>query len=101
NSLQQILSKCEGCIYGSKNGIEYIISKSLSKWHQVMLGVTRKGENLAKSKLPISAYIENISCGSVEYTDLRERAQIEILSREEAIIQKAIKEEDIQAELKT
>ena len=66
-----------------------------------MLGVTRKGENLAKSKLSTSAYIENFSHSSVEFTDPCERAQIEILSREEAIIQKAIKEEDIQAELKT
>ena len=36
----------------------------------------------------------------MELTNLHERAQIEILSRKEAIIQKAIKEEAIQAELK-
>ena len=51
-----------------------------------MIGVTKKGENLAKSKLPTSAYIENFSYGSVKFTDRCERAQIEILSREEAII---------------
>ena len=100
NSLQPTLSKCERCIYSSKNSTECIISKSLGKWHQVMIGVTRKGENLAKSKLPTSAYIENFSHGSVEFTDQGERAQIEILSKEEAIIQKVIKKEDIQAELK-
>ena len=51
-----------------------------------MIGVTKKGENLAKSKLPTSAYIENFSHSSVEFTDRCERDQIEILSREEAII---------------
>ena len=51
-----------------------------------MLGVTKKGENLAESKLLTLAYIENISCSLVEFTDLYEKVQIEILSREEAII---------------
>ena len=95
NSLQPTLSKCEGCIYGSKNSTECKISKSLSKWYQVMLRVTRKGENLAESKIPISAYLENTICTLEKITDLHKKVQIELLTREEAIIQKAIKEETI------
>ena len=65
-----------------------------------MLGVTRKGENAAESKIPISAYLENTICSLEEIADLRKKVQIELLTREETIIQKAIKEETIQAELK-
>src|SRR5204863_2129406 len=62
NNLQSALSKCEGCIYSSKNSTGCIASKSLSTWHQVMLDVTKKGENAAESKIPISAYLENTFC---------------------------------------
>ena len=60
-----------------------------------MLGVTRKGENLAESKISISAYLENTICTLEEIADLCKKVQIELLTREEAIIQKAIKEETI------
>ena len=100
NSFQLILSKYKGYIQGNKNNIECIISKSQTKWHQVILEVIRKGENSAESRLPISAYFKSNICSAEELMDLCERVQVEILPREEAIIQKAIKEEEIQAELK-
>src|SRR6266487_935154 len=65
-----------------------------------MLGVTKKGKNAAESKIPISAYLENTFCTLEEIADLHKKVQIELLTREEAIIQKVIKEETIQAELK-
>ena len=60
-----------------------------------MLGITKNEENLAESKLLTLAYIENISCVSEEFIDLYESVQVEILLREEAIIQKVIKKEAI------
>ena len=51
-----------------------------------MLGVTRKGKNLAESKIPTLAYLENAICTLEEIADLRKKAQIELLIREEAII---------------
>ena len=95
NNLQSVLSKCERCINSSKNSTRYIASKSLSTWYQVILGVIRKGKNLAESKISILAYLENTICILEEITDLCKKIQVELLIREEAIIQKVIKEEAI------
>jgi len=94
------IAKCEGCSFGKKNGTDCLISKPISKWHQVISKVAKDEAGVYTLKLPLSAYIEKVESYSREELATQNRVQIKIPGIEEAIIQRVIEDKNVQEELR-
>ena len=99
NTSQTILTKCNGCNFGKKNGTDCIVSKHMNKWHQVVEEIVKREENIVELKIPLSAFSDRLEQYTQEELNYQSEVWISVANLEEAIIQRVIEEENIQREL--
>ncbi|CAG8568323.1 7445_t:CDS:1, partial [Scutellospora calospora] len=100
DTLRTSIAKYEGCSIGKKNDTNCLISKPISKWHQVVSKATRDETGIFTLKLPFSAYIDKYKLYLREELPIQNNIQIKILSLEEAIIQRVIEDKNVQKDLR-
>ena len=93
-----IAKKCSGCIAGKRNDTSCLVRLKNDSWHQVIEKVHNSNESLC-IKAPLSAYREAKEMFNGEIAENLRRVEISLVGLEEAIIQRVIKNEEIQKEL--
>src|SRR6266480_5073217 len=90
--------KCNGCTLGRCNDTSCIIRQKQKIWHQVLKRVSCRGTTMSV-EIPISAYTESKKLLLEKEEGYRRKVEIRAVSIEEAVIQRVIKNKEIQSKL--
>src|SRR6266487_5942904 len=93
-----LAKKCKGCILGRRNDTSYIIRQKQKIWHQVLKRVSCRGTTMSV-EIPISAYTESKKLLLEKEEGYRRKVEIRAVGIEEAVIQRVIKNKEIQSKL--